>query len=369
MTARFLLIVIVILQSATTVVRAQRSYATERLQKIGEALQPSVLAAVPRNDTTAVIMTPAGKLAVTVERGKITHLGLPLFETGNMTRATVEKLNFAGRLALEHRLFKAETESLIKTVGIEFENISADRLGHGKPAGDFNVSDIDNRLCRISWKLDNGKTAAFIFPNHHDLISGRTMTENEHMLKQELTSRRDTVLPPAPVNRQRLETQWPPDLQIERGDTLHSRFLSTDRFYETRRRDGVNRLICSSRFPVESAANLFTTAEIDNDIILNVKMKGYGYADSFFKVPLNAFVSYFIENGCRMFFGLQSIDNGNIAFTLIAMNNPEGYCHTMTVTVPAQTAASRRGHADVRMNNFIPTSKIERLYEDKTTQK
>lgn len=214
------------------------------------------------------------------------------------------------------------------------------------------------RYC-FNWKnsLDSG---CVVFPIDWQLLSGRSMMENEDRLPQEVLGAKP--LTPLPIPGIEEMTQTDDGLYSTGEGYYYFKNLSSDRYYTLQRT--IVLLIDDPRHTKAFTANLFTGAGIDNSLIINVKMRTYGLRSVYFKMTLDQWLSYCLGNGCKPYWGIITEDKDMLEGELILRNEECGYNHVMRLWIPRKSLIEADGEIQARLLPYVPTHGLRYLFEE-----
>lgn len=348
---------------------ARNGYRTDLLARMASSMQIASRLDTLKEGVHWRWETYKGKaVTVIVKDRQVEHIGYALFTPEQRMTFPSPVYNFLERYMLEMDVPLKREKSLARQIaedGISFEKGTFSSL-HAL---------LNDTACRINITNENGKryivrlekgNTVFChmqFPVSYDLLQGTAMLENERRLKQEITSsslheRKKTV-----VSRKELLPTWQSNYFILPGESYYTDELNTNRYYEQDEK-GDFRLVYHAKYPLESLANLLTTTEIDNQFIIDILLKKYGYKEEMINVPLDQWIMFCLDSGCTPYFGVISYD-GNFAVCEVVMRNVAwGYNHVMKVTFDVSQLESRKGIIQARLNSYIPSSKIKYLFDE-----
>ncbi|MCM1504364.1 MAG: hypothetical protein NC127_04120 [Muribaculum sp.] len=389
----------------STAIASSLEFATDQLEAMAKVMNFSAMD-VPADDEDATINLSYKNTPVRVDLtdGKVVHIGYSIFDDALRMGPNNVVFNFLERYALAADMpLKREksVNTMLAEDQITFEGGEFARLKQMKSDGySISVSNQNGRRYRVSWDNPDGQTAyAVSFPISYDLLHGTGMVENERRLLDDLSSHRITPVLNDSVTRQNLLPTWNINYYIRPGNSYYTDALTSNRYYhlsifdpaaskkafelienaetsEENVPDGkvdippgslikqrtYELINNSSVYPIETMANLLTTGELDNDFILDIKHIGYDFDYKNISVPLNNVINYFRNKGCEVFFGISKDDDKAYTDVVIFRNIPEGYCHTMRVTVNKDDLESGQGRFPARLTSYIPISKISSLF-------
>ncbi len=341
-------------------------YATDRLERIATML--NIKQGIERGDTA--FFHKSLPVHVIMRGTTVDHIGYRLFVNGERKWFDLPVFDFLERSALE-----ADIPGILKDVTVE-RSLEEDgvRYANGnlhsllKVASDTTLSLAiecpDGRNYLLRWTDGNGDVAyAITFPIFYDLLHGTEMKENERRLWEELSQHsivhRDTLK----VDASMLIESPDSAIMVLEGDQYYFPENNSNRYYVPVD-SGMFKLVCSDDHPLYSLANLVTSTEIVNNYKVRVRLVGYDYSDRYFTMPLSEFVDYFIDKGCKPYFGVIEADEKKITALLTMKNEKEGYCHNIRITAPTSIIDIENGEITARITAYIPISRILSLFDD-----
>ncbi len=393
--------------SGSTAIASSLDFATDQLGMMAKIIGIDASNA-PADDADTTIITTYKTLPVRVDinDGAVSHIGYRIFDDALRGGPNDVVFNFLERYALAADMpLKREkpVNAMLAEDQITFEGGDFSRLKRMNTDGySISVNNLNGRQYRVSWNTPDEQTEyAVSFPISYDLLHGTGMVENERRLLNGLTSHINKPDNSVSVTRPQLLPTWNINYYILPGNSYYTDALTTNKYYrfvisdtisagktadliesvkkaaesqqdkadhekqnpaKPARQSGFELIYNSSVYPVESMANLLTTGKIDNDFILDIKHIGYDFNYQNISVPLNQAIDYFIKKNCEVFFGISQHKNDVYTCVVIFRNIPEGYCHTMRVTIDSNDLESRSGRFPARLTSFIPISKISNLF-------
>lgn len=288
-------------------------------------------------------------VTVRKQAGVVQHIGFSLFSAEDLSAYPRPVAEFIERYPLELVLgIDKERSKEIKMFedGVEFLEGSMKEMLVLLCADTVNVSTgLDNirgrRYC-FRWSSPKGQ-GMLVFPVDWQLISGRTMQENEDALPEDILS--SGALTPVPLAQ----------------SFYYLESLSSKRYYDD---TGSQLPLDNPENIVEYTANLFTGAGIPNDFTLNVKLRKYGFKSSYFRVKLDQWLSFCMEGECTPYWGIVSIEDGMLTGELIMHNEACGYDHLMRVSVSLECLKAGTGEILCRLVPYIPLHSLRYLFEE-----
>lgn len=309
-------------------------------------------------------------VTVSVRNGAVTHIGYAVFSAPHREAAYTPAFDVVERLALLNVLKLDDKRSALRMltdVGGDVRKGSLAMLPklYGDTLMSVSVRNIDGKLYRLRWARDGKDVVDIVIPYTYSLLHGTDMEEDEENLVRDLEkaiATADTSMFVATtVTRDDLLLDFPTWRFILPGDAYYFDSFNSNRYYT--KVDSVTFApIFDERFPVESMANVVNSMEVPNDLSVSLKIIRYNYKNTTMDIPLSVLVKYCLDNGCRPYFGLISMDSECKQFMLLMRNEAEGYCHIIKIV--ANTPEGKPYSLIARLNPYIPISKIVSLFAD-----
>lgn len=353
----------------TSLLIAKNRYQTDILTNMAESLKlSSKLDTLKNGCYKSEFSYKQRPLNVCILNGKICHIGYVLFSDQQRQAFKSSVCNFLERYALAADLPLERKKTISRQLLEDDINFAKGTFATittliGDTTLNVMIENLNNKRYKVSWSKKEELYCSVDFPIGYDLLHGTEMNENERRIVEDILLTPLPTIQTAPVKREQLLTTWQPNYFILPGESYYVDQLNTNRYYE-KLKDGQFKLMFNQRYPLETLANLFTTLELENEFQLSVRLKKYDFNEDNFNVPLLQFVSYFLQQGCVPYFGVMSYEKTIAVCQLVMRNTDEGYCHTMKVTFDVEQLSDKKGKVTVRVNSYVPTSKINFLFEE-----
>lgn len=360
------LIAIVLLTS--TVAMAARGYRTDLLERMAAAMNMHPkLQLLADGEYYRYAEYKGRAVTVIVAGGEVTHIGYSLFTPTQRRAFRSPACDFVERYALELSLPLKREKSITRQLdedGVFFRNgnLETFRQLQQDTTWQVGIEMLDGKRYTVSWQHWGKQPFAINFPVEYDLLAGTDMQEEERRIVGSIlrSSTKTRRLPP--FDAQQLKPAWQGKYYVLPGEHYYTEQLNAN-CYITRDGGGY-RPFFHPDFVVESLANLLTTAAVDNDYDLEIRLVKYGFVQDTIRVKLNQWVNYCIECGCKPFFGVISTKDGMADCEVIMQNTAMGYIHVMRLTVDIGSLQERRGLVQARLNSFVPTTRVKYLFDE-----
>lgn len=366
---RLISILFAFLWTNSSLLTAQSRYQTDLLASMAESLKLSSQLDTLKNGCYSFnYFYKKRPLNVFVDNGKVTHIGYVLFSNGQRKVLNSPVYNFLERYVLEVDLPLERKRSTSQQLAEDDINFSTGDLASlSKLIGDTTlnlaIENLNEKRYKVGWYKKDKLFCSIDFPIGYDLLRGTEIVENERRIAEDIQCASLLSVKPLSVKREQLLSTWQPNYFILPGESYYTDQLNTNRYYE-KLNDGQFQLIFSRKYPQESLANILTTLELKNNFQVRVRLKKYDFKEDNFKVSLTQFISFFLREGCVPYFGIISYKDTTLVCQLVMRKPDEGYCHVMKVTFDVEQLLDKKGEIAVRLNSFIPTSKIKNLFEE-----
>lgn len=371
-TYRILIISLILCVLSIEVSSAMR-YRTDLLERMADGMQMrGQIESLGEGEHYGTLSFRGLPLSVRIHNGEVCHIGHLVFRKELREMEPLPVYDFIERYTLEVRIPYDRTKPVLKQIQedeIVFTVGSFELLCSLYDVPDIQIDRQNGRYYTVTWSSDGNVLCSMSFRNVFELLNGSQMEENERRLPENVMRHIPSVSPPDSVDRDELISTWMDNCFILPGDSYYTDKMTSNLYYE---REGDNegsfRLLYNRMFPVESIANLFCTAAIANDIVLNIAYRKYGMQTSNFKVSLNKWTDFCIQQGCTPYFGVLNegvAENDGIIECMVVMKNTDsGYLHLLKAEVPRSIVNDSKREINAVLNSYIPHSRIRNLFDD-----
>jgi len=310
-------------------------------------------------------------ITVIVEDNCVTHIGYSIFSSAQRAGIGRCVCNFLERYYLE--IDASINEQVTSSEKMQIDNVKVLKGGFGQLrelSADstvlINLQIINEREYIMGWHRDTTWLCQISFPIEYNLLAGVNMDERERRLSEELSLYHATAIDTLHLEDiNQMTKAWQDNYYtFKRGSYLLEN-LSANLYFE--KNDSGNLVpIFNKLYPIESLANLFTSNLVENNCMLVIKLRKYGFKSDSISVPLRDWVSYCQQTGCKPYLGIISMEESGDAVCELVMHNREmGYNHIMKMTVPMNILRTRKGHILARLNSYVTASRIKNLFGEK----
>lgn len=306
-------------------------------------------------------------VTVIVSDGEVSHIGFSLFTPSQRKVLRLPACNFVERYALEITLPMKRERSITRQLdedGIFFRNGNFDTFKQLQQdtTWQIGIEMLDGKRYTISWQRDGRQPFAINFPVEYDLLAGTALDENERRIVGDIRRSSNRTRPLPPFDAQQLQPAWQGKFYVLQGDYYYTKQLNANSYVA--RDDKGYQAFYHPEYVVESLSNLLTTGAVDNDFDLQIRLVKYGFVQDTIVVKLNQWVNYCIERGCKGYFGVIGIKDGQADCEVIMQNSAMGYIHVMRLMVDTAILPDRKGLLRARLNGFIPTTRVKYLFDE-----
>ena len=317
----------------------RRGFRTERLALMAQALHlnlPDSLVANAQMDSISSFMGKPIYVCTDVY-GEVSHIGYQIFAPQLAEYYQNEPLfHFVERYLLELDLrldghnpdLRMDIDQVVLTRG----SISLLRTLNPQSNFSFDFEEIRRHFYRLTWTLSNGAVVSMVVPADCQLIMGANTIEMELMAERD-------ILRAMPLDEETVMSRWAEAKGVrenqffilEGGDYM-SRYIRGDLFFTEQ--DGQRSLLVSPWQPRESVSNLMLTGLSKLDLPVSLTMNRYGGKRDQLSITLSQYISFCLQEGCLLYFGIKQVKDGVLTGALFAYNGQFAYTHLLDVTFP-----------------------------------
>ncbi len=298
-------------------------------------------------------------LRVDLSRNTVTDLGYVIFPEELKAAAGTPILNFLERyfLLLDYPKPDRTRQKMMQEDRFKFTTGNVSTIGSILPTDEFSYNCQFNKY-EAAWRR-NGKTILSVsFPAEHQLISG------EDKIQAETNFQEDALMahfPPSPeIDESLLTPTIQKDFYVMKGSSYLNNKLNSDLFYQ---RQGESfTLLSSISHPIESAANMMIGTNYSSPYNLKITQVLYGFKKKTYDLPLRNWIAYCRNNGCTLYYGIESITQQIIKATVIAVNTAENYNHLLFVNIPLSAIDAGKGDIEAKLETFIPMHNVLNIF-------
>lgn len=216
------------------------------------------------------------------------------------------------------------------------------------------LSLLGGKLYRITWE----GFVSIEFPVQYDDLLGDSRSQIEDNFIARLRTAEGREASPVPDMD---ADGWPEGEELFRVDGAKYGMSEVSSSYYLAE-DG-QRLLYSNAYPAESLANLFICGVEGQDapITVSIAKHEYGVRDTIV-TTVSALSGLCEEEGCEIYWGTESLEEGRLLGSVFFSNWMLGYDHVLRVECDPSLLGTEDFTIKARMSLFIPTTNIKDLY-------
>ena len=291
---------------------------------------------------------------------EVEHIGYHLFDSLIIENQSQLVCDFVERYLLELDLDKGIDRNLRMVIDqVVVERGSIENIHCLLITDLLEISKIELRRYRVAWHRESQCLLSLVFDMDYQLLSGCNAIELEYNYLRNL----ERGVSDVPQQQENIVADSTDQYAIVEGGHFLSEAICGDQYYQ---RDSINEwhLVCDSKKPYWSSANLLLAPNFIGDYQLEGRLDMYGYRDTSFTININQWVAQTLTEGCQMYFGVKSRTNQTIRGTVFCPNPSAGYCHMMSVEIPIEAFENKRGIIEGRLFAYVPLHNIDDGYFD-----
>ena len=343
---------------------AQNEFSSEHLKETAINIGLSHLDTLKCGDNMVVL----GKDTIIVrknEDGVIDHIGKQLFPIMAREKNPLPVYDYMEYVYLNYLLNKNGNKLLFKDVA--FIKGGWKELASVTPNDQCNISNIDNKAFQIEWKKDDKTLVSVLIPIRYDVLSNMSRTEMQNAFIQ---GEKKTTVKLSDEQMSQDTTKLTKTL-VGDNEILYYKGKSylnekiTNNYYLVRN-DSLLTPITDKDMPMESIANIMVLPSSKQ--IGNYKAK-IRYLLSNNKIveqttTIRQIIDYAMKQGCKPYFGLEGIKDGNVNFSLFLYNENSGYDHIFRLSCKTEDIGTDALTFTGRGSLYAPTTNVKSLYSD-----
>ena len=335
---------------------AEPAYRSMEIKRLVQILQLNVDSLLEGVNTYNI---KGRQVKLRYNNGQISSIGYLLFPEELIAAAQTPIMSFLERyfLQLDYPKPDRPRDRMIREDRFSFETGSFATVSTIRSDDAFSFSYEQNRYVS-TWMRDGEILLSVSFPAEHELISGENKLEAENNVEADILNARTIMTDP--VNESLLSATIQKDYYIRQGGTYLSKSLTSDLYYQ--RCDSSFLLLQDASHPLETAANMMLSLESQATCQLKIKQVMYGYRKKYYEVPLRNWIAYCKNNGCKLYYGVETFNPDGIKASVIAVNEAEGYNHVLNVQIPLSVIDTATGIIDAQLETFIPMHNVRNLF-------
>lgn len=318
---------------------AATPFHTPRLQKIAEAAYltlPETLE--PNLNTDTLARYSARPLRVRTNGfGDVSHIGYKLFNDSLIALQPQNQpvFDFVERYLLELDLNIDRDKSREKRMDVDDVKLvkgTLNQLWAVNPETPFLIDEIVRRMFRLTW-LVGGKEVVLTFPSDSQLLLGANSVELEDIMGRDVQRM-------VPISGSDIIADWnnaktysSHGMFVVEGEAYISELIRNDIFL-VEAEDGTRKLFFDPKTPSKSVSNIMLTGEYAEELPMTMRLNRYGNRSDTLQITIQQFIAYCKAEGCKLYFGIKTINETTLAGTLFAYNEKLAYDHVLSVVFP-----------------------------------
>lgn len=227
----------------------------------------------------------------------------------------------------------------------------------------FQWAHIDGRSYRLEWKLPD-RNIVMVFPIEYDKLNGQTRQEMEDVFIRGFKQFEVKRLRPKPlVDKEQLQLVRDSLFRLPGEEYLIADVNSHAYLLPDSAGNAV--FVCDTCYWVESLANLFVVGSEpwrQARMEVTVLKHEYGKKETF-EIEVEALVQLCEENGCKTFWGVESLAEDELKASVLFHNPWEGYNHVFRVTCSKLPQGDIPFELKARASLFVPVSNVNNLFK------
>lgn len=336
-----------------TCAQAASGFYTQRLELMAQTLHLS--AASPADSLSA----NGRRLRVSRNiYGDVAHIGYRMFSDEAMAIPKyAPALTFIERYLLELDL-RLDGRAPAERMDIDRVTLTKGGLRQLRQADastPFSIDVLTRRMYKVAWDV-GGATVEMVFPADAQLLIGADAVELENMMKRDV---RRVI----PMGADDVINAWDEAKVSRSGKNIiveGGKYLSDEirgDIYLTELH-GRRTLVCTPRNARASIANIMLTGQFGRPLPMRLRLDKYGYRADEMDITLQQFVDYCKSEGCKLYFGVKTIDRHTLTGTLFAYNETLAYNHVLSVSVPLAILDGKDARLEATAYAYIPLQNV-----------
>lgn len=309
-------------------------------------------------------LTSGTKIRVCKRGGRLIHIGSPLFSDLLYTEQPLiyDYLEFA---MLDHIKHISDNPYLFKN--LRFQKGGWQQMELVTPETPCSVNTQEGLIYEVEWVLADSSAVCVTVPIEYDRLAMMSRLELEMSFLEDLQMGNNAIRPTISLPEQLYATEEP-GIFVQKGNYFIIPSINQNAYFLQDEDAFV--LVCDTIYPAQTMANLINA---DSDempmIMLNLSVSLYDYQKVSTRVYLSDLLTYCKNQGCIIYWGLESLDEFDLKGSLYLVNNSTSYCHIIRIQAEPAQLLQQNGEIKGKASLFTPLSNIANLYEEKTIKK
>lgn len=287
----------------------------------------------------------------------VRHVGMTLFSEDFKQMSNRPILEFVERyfLQLYHPVSNSTAALMIQSDGITFPKGKWQDIKKISTSTPFT---LDYKLKRytLAWK-SKGVNLSISFPGKYQLITGENLVQAEEHLPYDISH--TICFKHTEEDISEMTSTSLKDYYVKRGGWFYAETINSTTYFK--KEENSFAPVVDIDFIEESVADILLCPAAADSFMVDITLRGYGYKNMLFTVPLHQWIDYCEQKGCNIYCGIESVDTQEVKATVIAINQTLNFNHLLNVTIPLTTIDDGKGIISAKLDAFIPTHNIINL--------
>lgn len=293
------------------------------------------------------------------QQGRVQTIGYHLFTDEMKSAVGTPILDFLERYFLQLDYPHADRPSSRMALEDRFRFLSGTQavVGTIRPGDDFAL-DHEHHQYTATWRRNGKKILSVQFPANHELISGETKVESEQNMEADIQMAAGKSI--ETISASQLSATSQSAYFVRRGNTYCNNLFASNLYYQ--RQDSSFVLVSDANHPLETAANMLLCHSFHPDHKLVVEQTLYGFKKKRFETSLSQWIAYCKNNGCKLYYGIETYNEQRIKATVIAVNEAENFNHVLQTEIPMTALADSTVPVSAVLSAFVPMHNVRHLF-------
>ena len=309
-----------------------------------------------KENTDTVVAYKGYQVRIIQEEGSIKHLGLNLFNHEWKHAVNEDLLNFIER----DLLLQIISEEKKNDSFIVFNLGSLAEIKKITSETPCEISIQDGSLLWLDWALDEDNHLLVSAPISYDLILGGTRSEIEKAFISRLKQSKSRKIVDQDITPGDLKPYGESEYVLP-GETYINQQITRNKYLYS---DKKPELIWDASHPVESLSNMFIygVGKVDTPLSLTIVKHDYGDQEQV-ETNVESILAQAEKDGCQVFWGLESFENGIIKGSLFLYNPVQGYDHVLKIECVPEEIIEGNGKIIAKAYLYVPSNNVINLNE------
>ena len=300
------------------------------------------------------------------EDGVIDHIGKPLFPMVARQKNPLPIYDYMEYVYLNYLFNKKGNRLIFEDVTFQtgnwedFASVSPDNL--------CNISNIDNKIYKLSWEKNGKNLITVIIPIRYDVLSIMSRTEMQNAFihgekKMVVDCNREVQL--ADTTQLSKTSVGHTDIWYYSGNSYLNKKI-TDNYYLLRK-DSLMIPIIDKNMPAESIANILilSSSKSVGNYPAHIRYLLSNNQTLEQETTIRQIIDYAQTQGCKPYCGIEGIKDGRVHFSLFLYNENSGYDHIFRLSCQTDQIGSDTLTFTGKGSLFAPTTNVKSLFSNK----